>query len=38
MFDKLDFIVGKYDELAEKVSDPAIIANQGLHRYRMHYF
>ena len=28
MFDKLDFITGKYDELAQKVSDPDVIANQ----------
>ena len=28
MFDKLDFIVGKYDELSQKVSDPEIINNQ----------
>ncbi|MDD6311816.1 MAG: peptide chain release factor 1 [Firmicutes bacterium] len=28
MFDKLDFITEKYDELAQKVSDPDIIANQ----------
>lgn len=28
MFDKLDFITDKYDELAQKVSDPDIIANQ----------
>lgn len=28
MFDKLDFIVEKYDELAKKVADPDIIANQ----------
>lgn len=28
MLDKLDFITGKYDELAEKVSDPEIINNQ----------
>ena len=35
MFDKLDFIVGKYDKLAEKVSDPAIIANQELWKQHM---
>lgn len=35
MFDKLDFIVGKYDELAEKVSDPVIIANQELWKQHM---
>lgn len=28
MFDKLDFITEKYDELARKVSDPEIINNQ----------
>ena len=28
MFDKLDCITGKYDELAQKVSDPEIINNQ----------
>ena len=28
MFDKLDFITEKYDELAQKVSDPEIIGNQ----------
>ena len=28
MFDKLDFITEKYDELAQKVSDPKIINNQ----------
>ncbi|MDO4486980.1 MAG: peptide chain release factor 1 [Bacillota bacterium] len=28
MLDKLDFITGKYDELAQKVSDPEIINNQ----------
>lgn len=28
MFDKLDFITGKYDELAQKVSDPETINNQ----------
>ena len=28
MFDKLDFITEKYDELAQKVSDPEIISNQ----------
>ena len=28
MLDKLDFITGKYDELAEKVSDPDVINNQ----------
>ena len=28
MLDKLDFITGKYDELAEMVSDPEVINNQ----------
>ncbi|MDR2156519.1 MAG: peptide chain release factor 1 [Clostridiales Family XIII bacterium] len=28
MFEKLNFIVGKYDELSERASDPAVIANQ----------
>ena len=28
MLDKMDFITGKYDELAEKVSDPEVINNQ----------
>ena len=28
MYDKLDFIEGKYDELSMKVSDPAVIADQ----------
>ena len=28
MFDKLDFITEKYQELAEKVADPAVIADQ----------
>ncbi|MDO4176737.1 MAG: peptide chain release factor 1 [Bacillota bacterium] len=28
MFDKLDFITEKYDELAQKVADPAVINNQ----------
>lgn len=28
MFDKLDFILEKYEELSQKVSDPDIIANQ----------
>jgi peptide chain release factor 1 len=30
MFDKLDFIAGKYDELSSRVSDPEVIANQTL--------
>lgn len=29
MFDKLDFITEKYQELSEKVADPAIIADQA---------
>jgi peptide chain release factor 1 len=28
MFDKLDFIIAKYEELSEKASDPDIISNQ----------
>ncbi|MDD7512917.1 MAG: peptide chain release factor 1 [Clostridiales bacterium] len=28
MFDKLDFILEKYEELSKKVSDPEVIANQ----------
>ena len=28
MFDKLDFITEKYDDLSRKVSDPDVIANQ----------
>ena len=28
MFDKLDFIVEKYEEMSMKVSDPEVIANQ----------
>ena len=28
MFDKLDFILGKYEELSKKVSDPDVIADQ----------
>ena len=30
MFDKLDFIVEKYEEMSLKVSDPEIISNQPL--------
>ncbi|MBR5229421.1 MAG: peptide chain release factor 1 [Firmicutes bacterium] len=30
MFDKLDFIVEKYEELSMKVSDPDVIANQSV--------
>lgn len=30
MFDKLDFITDKYDELSKKVSDPEVIANQSV--------
>jgi len=29
MFDKLDFILEKYQELSEKVADPAVIADQA---------
>jgi len=32
MFDKLDFMVEKYDELSQKVSDPEIIADQNQWR------
>lgn len=32
MFDKLDFMAGKYDELSLKVSDPAIIEDQDVWR------
>ena len=32
MFDKLEFISDKYDELSAKVSDPEIIADQNLWR------
>ena len=32
MFDKLDFMAGKYEELSLKVSDPAIIENQDVWR------
>ena len=28
MYDKLDFIQAKYDELSLKVSDPEVISNQ----------
>lgn len=30
MYDKLDFIQSKYEELSLKVSDPAIIADQAV--------
>ena len=30
MFDKLDFILEKYEELSLKVSDPDVINNQKL--------
>jgi len=30
MYDKLDFIADKYEELSNKVSDPKVIANQGV--------
>ena len=32
MFDKLDFILQKYEELSLKVSDPDIINNQPFGR------
>ena len=32
MFDKLDFMAGKYEELSLKVSDPAIIEDQDVWR------
>lgn len=32
MFDKLDFMEGKYNEMALKVSDPAVIADQNQWR------
>ncbi|MDD2484095.1 MAG: peptide chain release factor 1 [Eubacteriales bacterium] len=32
MFDKLDFMAGKYEELSLKVSDPQIIENQDIWR------
>ena len=35
MFDKLDFITEKYDELAQKVSDPEIINNQPVWQKHM---
>ncbi len=35
MFDKLDFILEKYDELSLKVSDPDIIANQPVWKKHM---
>ena len=35
MFDKLDFILEKYEELAIKVSDPDIIATQSLWQKHM---
>lgn len=35
MFDKLDFILEKYNELAEKVSDPAVIADQATWQKHM---
>ena len=30
MYDKLDFIQSKYEELSLKVSDPAVIADQAV--------
>ena len=35
MFDKLDFILEKYEELSLKVSDPDIIANQPVWKKHM---
>ncbi len=35
MFDRLDFIVQKYEELSMKVSDPDVIANQTVWRKSM---
>ncbi len=35
MFDKLDFTVQKYEDLAQKVSDPAVIADQNEWRKYM---
>ncbi len=35
MFDKLDFIVDKYDEPAAKVCDPDVISNQDLWKQHM---
>jgi len=35
MFDKLDFTVEKYNELAEKVADPDIISNQPVWQKHM---
>lgn len=35
MYDKLDFIEGKYEELSEKVSNPDVIADQPVWRQYM---
>jgi len=35
MFDKLDFILEKYEELSHKVSDPEIINNQAVWQKHM---
>ena len=35
MFDKLDFILEKYEELSLKVSDPDIISNQPVWKKHM---
>ncbi len=35
MFDKLDFILEKYEELSQKVSDPEIINNQAVWQKHM---
>ena len=35
MFDKLDFILEKYEELSQKVSDPEIINNQPMWQKHM---
>ena len=35
MFDKLDFILEKYEELSRKVSDPEIIGNQPVWQKHM---
>jgi peptide chain release factor 1 len=35
MYDKLDFILGKYEELALKVSDPEIISDQAVWQKSM---
>lgn len=35
MFDKLDFTLEKYQELAQKVADPAVISDQPTWRTYM---